>query len=573
MTEAPAVVHDLAVTREPVARLHTYHRNPRQGDTAAIRASLTVNGQYRPLVTNRGTHTGRPDEVLAGNHTLMAARDAGWAEVAVCWVDVDDDHAARIVAADNRTADLGDYDERLLAELLGDLPDLAGTGYDEDDLARIVRDLGGDRPADDEAAARPTLADRFLIPPFTVLDARSGWWQQRKRGWLAVGLRSDEGRDEHLTSDGSAPYEDRDYYRNRAKIESHAGRGTNLAFRATSANPNYYPQKNAAEKRLGRSLSNAEFEAEHYVPQDRASVAAGTSVFDPVLCEIVYRWFCPPGGHILDPWAGGSVRGLVAALLGRSYTGIELRPEQVAANEDQAAAVLDDGCVPRWIVGDCLDILPTLNADADLVFGCPPYFDLERYGDDPRDLSAMTTAAFTAAYRRMIALAAARLRPDRFAVLVVSSARGTNGALRDLRGLTVDAARAAGLALLNEAVLVTMVGSLPFRVARAFTASRVLGRTHQDVLIFVNGDRKRATRACGDIDPDDLAAALAGGRPGRRRRPVERTGRPAIGPPGWAMRFEGISPCGSRGPRRGRPGRPCPGRPRRPCWCRSSGTT
>lgn len=148
MAEAtdPAM-HELTVTREPVASLRTYHRNPRQGDVVAIRQSLVVNGQYKPLVANRGTHTGRAREVLAGNHTLKALRDLSWPEVAVCWVDVDDDQAARIVAADNRTADLGDYDERLLAELLGDLPSLEGTGYDEEALARIIRNLDAAEPA------------------------------------------------------------------------------------------------------------------------------------------------------------------------------------------------------------------------------------------------------------------------------------------------------------------------------------------------------------------------------------------------------------------------------------------
>jgi ParB-like chromosome segregation protein Spo0J len=131
-------LHDLAVERVPVAELRTYHRNPRIGDVDAIRRSLTVNGQYRPIVANRGTHTGRPSEVLAGNHTLMAARDAGWADIAVCWVDVDGDQAARIVAADNRTADLGAYDEEILAALLGELPDLEGTGYTDDDLAKLL---------------------------------------------------------------------------------------------------------------------------------------------------------------------------------------------------------------------------------------------------------------------------------------------------------------------------------------------------------------------------------------------------------------------------------------------------
>lgn len=59
----------------PTNQLHTHHKNPRRGDVQAIADSLRVNGQFRPIVVNRGTHTGRPMEVLAGNHTLMAARD------------------------------------------------------------------------------------------------------------------------------------------------------------------------------------------------------------------------------------------------------------------------------------------------------------------------------------------------------------------------------------------------------------------------------------------------------------------------------------------------------------------
>lgn len=135
--------HDLRVTREMVSDLRTYHRNPRQGNTLVIAQSLTVNGQYRPVVANVGTYTGRPNEVLAGNHTLMAARDLGWERVAVTWVDVDDDQCARIVAADNRTADLAEYDERLLLELLADLPDLGGTGYEPGDLADLEKALRG----------------------------------------------------------------------------------------------------------------------------------------------------------------------------------------------------------------------------------------------------------------------------------------------------------------------------------------------------------------------------------------------------------------------------------------------
>lgn len=133
--------HDLQVTQERVSDLRTYHRNPRQGNTEVIKQSLTVNGMYRPVVVNAGTFTGRPREVLAGNHTLMAARDLGWESVAAVTVDVDDDQCARIVAADNRTADLGEYDERLLLELLNDLPDLDGTGYELGDLEALEKAL------------------------------------------------------------------------------------------------------------------------------------------------------------------------------------------------------------------------------------------------------------------------------------------------------------------------------------------------------------------------------------------------------------------------------------------------
>ena len=128
------------------ADLAMFHKNPRVGDTDTIAASLRANGQYKPLVVNRGTHTGRPMEVLAGNHTLKALRtlaeeypsDDRWQQVE-CWVlDVDDDRAARIVAADNRTAQLGTFDTDTLVALLDDMPDLEGTGYSDDDLADLM---------------------------------------------------------------------------------------------------------------------------------------------------------------------------------------------------------------------------------------------------------------------------------------------------------------------------------------------------------------------------------------------------------------------------------------------------
>lgn len=139
--------------------LALYHRNPKQGDVTAIAASLRVNRQYRPIVVNRGTHTNRPMEVLAGNHTLKAFRDLAerypsddtWQAIDCYVVDVDDDRAARIVAADNRTAELGSIDDETLLELLSELDDLEGTGYDADDL-EMLKELAEGPPSLDDLA-------------------------------------------------------------------------------------------------------------------------------------------------------------------------------------------------------------------------------------------------------------------------------------------------------------------------------------------------------------------------------------------------------------------------------------
>lgn len=130
------------VTAYPTDRLRPYHRNPRRGNIAVIAESLKPLGQYRPIVVNAGTHTGRPDEVLAGNHTLLAARELGWVSIDGVTVDVDDDTAARIVLVDNRSNDLAGYDDEVLAGLLSDLPDLTATGYTDEDLEALLDGIG-----------------------------------------------------------------------------------------------------------------------------------------------------------------------------------------------------------------------------------------------------------------------------------------------------------------------------------------------------------------------------------------------------------------------------------------------
>lgn len=161
----------------PLTQLNTYHKNPRRGDVDAIKGSLLVNGNFRPIVVNRGERTGRPWEVLAGNHTLMATRalaeehpdDPRWHTID-CWVvDVDEERATKIVLADNRTGDLGGYDDEVLAGLLETVDhDLDGTGYDYDDLDQLndmlEREAETDTDPDDTDATPPDAADTISHP-------------------------------------------------------------------------------------------------------------------------------------------------------------------------------------------------------------------------------------------------------------------------------------------------------------------------------------------------------------------------------------------------------------------------
>ena len=278
------------------------------------------------------------------------------------------------------------------------------------------------------------VAERFTLPPFTLLDGRSGEWQERKRSWNAIGIRGEVGRD-------------------AAAI--------------------HCPNQSAAG-----GLEDANY----------------TSVFDAVMCELAYLWFSPRGGQVVDPFAGGSVRGIVAGALGRRYWGCDLRPEQIAANEVQADEIAP-AVRPVWICGDSMDTLTDAPA-ADFVFSCPPYGDLEKYSDDPRDLSAMYWHAFVAAYKRIILRAVGKMKPDSFACFVVGDFRDGKGFYRNFVGETIDGFEQAGARLYNEAILATAIGSASMRVTKQFETSRKMAKTHQNVLVFCNGDPREATRKC-----------------------------------------------------------------------------
>ena len=314
------------------------------------------------------------------------------------------------------------------------------------ELFQLPDVLGGE-----SSDGHKSLAERFIVPPLSVFRASAGYWQERKRSWLALGIQSEKGRDDGMLK--------------------------HMAM--------------LAEKAGGGKL-------------------ASESIFDPVLCEIMYRWFCPSGGRILDPFAGGSVRGLVAGKLGFKYTGIDLRDEQIAANREQISIAGKNP--PEWICGDSLQMDSFLPPDykCNFVFSCPPYADLEVYSDRPEDLSNMGYDGFKKAYAGIIAKACARLEDDSFAAFVVGEARQKvdGGAYYGIIPDTIRAFEDAGLRYYDEMVLVTQIAAKALTVAEGFVKSRKIGKVHQNILVFVKGDPAKAASKC-KVDGEELAAAIS----------------------------------------------------------------
>lgn len=212
------------------------------------------------------------------------------------------------------------------------------------------------------------------------------------------------------------------------------------------------------------------------------SLAGGVSVFDPHLAECLATWYCPPGGLILDPCAGGPERAAVATALGYRYHGI-----------DPAGPPTADA-PGTWITGYAQHGLHLPDQSADMVLACPPYHDRERYSDHPDDLSAMTWGDYLTALDEIVSLTVAAMRVDRFAAWVISDVRDSHGHLRRLPHRLADMLTSHGLSLIAEHVLVAPVGTAHKRMRRPWETCRTPTRVHQIVHVAVKGSRQAATR-------------------------------------------------------------------------------
>lgn len=294
-----------------------------------------------------------------------------------------------------------------------------------------------------QSVSRALLQDRYIVPPFSIMNTITQNWQKRKDIWERMGIESALGRNVKRY--------------NANPVNTFSARG------------------------------------------EKAKEAERTSTFDPLLCEIMYKWFSNEDDFIFDPFAGGSVRGIVATALNRNYLGIDLSQEQIDANNRQyldVASRYNINNIPHWRCADSEDFLRSAvysNAVYDMVFTCPPYYNLEKYSKDERDLSnAPTYADFLNKYATILRYSTMMLANERFFVIVVSEIRNPEtGVYYGFVPDTIRILRECGLQYYNEVILENNIGSLPIRAPKYFNQSRKIGRHHQNILVFYKGDPKQ----------------------------------------------------------------------------------
>ena len=307
------------------------------------------------------------------------------------------------------------------------------------------------------------LAEVFEYRPFSVLDARNEYWKLRKDQWLSLFVQTGgytEGREDNLLW----------------------GKSRDIRYRKA---------KNELEMEQQRHIPAKEFEeiwAGMDESQDRAS--SGTSAFDPVLAEILIKWYCPKGGIIWDPFAGAVERGAVAVTLGCEYFGVELRKEQIEANI-QAFPDLKG----RILEGDSTTLYPPDGYRPELILTCPPYWNLEKYSNRVDDLSNLGKDGFKEGIKKSSRIAYEVSQHNAVAAWVIGDARDSTSKtprLARIPQIVEEAILESGWVLIDKLIYLSPYGSATMVARRQFSATRTTARTHQEVIVAIKGDARSA---------------------------------------------------------------------------------
>lgn len=249
----------------------------------------------------------------------------------------------------------------------------------------------------------------------------------------------------------------------------------------------YWQDRTRAWRELIQENAQARDGAKAYPGIKMSDKDSGVSILNPTLSEVIVSWYRPrEGNKCFDPFAGDTVFGFVSAYMGMEFTGIEIRKEQVSFNQ----ARVDEFDLPAtYICDDGQNVAKHIPpASQDLLFSCPPYFDLEHYSDLPNDASNQESYEdFLAILDNAFTASIGCLKDDRFAVIVVGDIRDKKGAYRDFVGDVKRMFMDKGLALYNEIILINAVGTAAYRASSNMRNRKVV-KVHQNILVFYKGD-------------------------------------------------------------------------------------
>ena len=386
--------------------------------------------------------------------------------------ELTDEQKREFIIKDN--VGFGEWDMDALANEW-DADDLNDWGVDvwNDTGAGGSDDSTGAGGSDIPKSEGNSLNDTFIIPPFSILDSRQGYWQARKKMWRGVIGDMGQSRQGKLIQSIGMQYKD------------------------------LYTRTAEHRKTLG--ISFREY-LDNYVPEEvkqhesQKVVSTGVSLFDPVLAEILCKWFTPyKGAKIFDCFAGDTQKGLVFGTCGYEFKGVELRQEQVDINNE---VIADRGLPISYVCDDGQNVANHFEPESqDLLFSCPPYFDLEVYSDLPNDASNQGTyEEFIAILDNAFKAAFGCLKENRFAVVVLGDVRSKkDGSYYDFGGDVKRIFREAGAHLYNELILIEMSSSVALR-AKKYMESRKVVKMHQNILVFYKGDPAKVRNEFAPIE-------------------------------------------------------------------------
>lgn len=417
----------------PIKSIKPYKRNPRKNDSAVeyVANSIRQFGFKVPIVIDENY------EIVCGHTRWKAAKTIGLETVPCIMADdLNEEQIKAFRLADNKTAEMAGWDFDLLElefnDIDPDLFDMSDFGFFQDDekvenTSRLEHDNAG------------ALQKRFIIAPFSVLDTKTGAWQERKKQWREILGNLSETRD-------------------------------------------------GEDQIIGKGLNSLTYKQEEF-----------TSNFDPVLAEIMYYWFCPDGGNVLDPFGGEQTKGIVAGEMGLSYSGVEIRQEQVDLN----TRLTEKYPNVRYYCGDSNNISEILEGQSfDFCFTSPPYYDLECYSKE--DMSALGTyQEFLAQYKNIFQQCYELLDENTFCVVKVGEIRDKKtGEYRSFVPDTVKILQSIGFIYYNEIILANQL-HIACMQCNNLMRNRKVAHVHQNVLVFYKGNLKKIQEKLPPIEYHD----------------------------------------------------------------------